>query len=201
MDRFSDLCEQKFFESAVNEFLSKFASMGTYIENYNSIQKQLKYTYGERLLTRYAKYLLNDRPDGVTYLILDMLVGSLKYKWEKLLEIMEVTYDPLKPFDITLNEDITDTLETVKDKSIYTEQDGTRGFNSTTSVPTDNSSNETNREYKRENPRTRDYTRKGNIGNTSFQDLIKQEREVANYKLRDILLMDIVSVFCRNVYQ
>lgn len=141
----------------------------------------------------------NDRYTGYPIVCRRLLI-KYKDKWNKLISLLNTKYDPLKPFDITLIETSGDTLDTEKDRTTYNDNEKTYGFNSNSAVPTDDSSGTTNREYKRTIDKNRDYTRKGNIGNTSFQDLVKQEREVANYQISEIIYNDIADFICRGKY-
>lgn len=133
-------------------------------------------------------------------LLVKHILSICKDKWTKLISLINQEYDPLKPFDIALDEHITDTLETVEDERSTSSSDSVYGFNSVDAVPTDGSVDKSSAKYKRQNPRDRSYTRKGNIGNTSFQDLIKQEREISDYKLKEVIFQDIVSTICRGEY-
>lgn len=156
---------------------------------------ELIYKFGERKL---RKFMSN--PNVFITLLPSTLFSNLKYKWEKIVNISNVDYDALKPFNITLDETQLDSLKTLKDKTSYNDNDSTYGFNSVENTPTDDSKGSSEREYERNIDNKRDYTRVGNIGNTSFQDLVEQERNVANYLIRDILLKDIVNAMCRGVY-
>lgn len=120
-------------------------------------------------------------------------------KWRDLANTL-VGYDYLKPFNITLDESSTDVLSTTVDRTTYTDNDKTYAFNSLSSVDTDKADGESNREYERENPKTRNYTRVGNIGNQSFSELTIKEREKANFELKRVIFEDIASVLCLEVY-
>ena len=121
-------------------------------------------------------------------------------KWEDLYATVEKEYDFLKPFDITLNESSTDSFHTTEDTSTYTDNNSKQGFNSSEFVPTDKTSGTRSKSYSRQNPKSRDYTRKGNIGNTSLSELVIKEREKAMFNLREIIYNDIVDFLCRGTY-
>lgn len=137
--------------------------------------------------------------DGINR-ISTYIESMFRSKWSGLYTLSKKEYDPLKPFNITLTETSSDNLETIKDSSTYEDNDDTYGFNSTEGVPSDKSHGSSNREYARDITRGRDYTRVGNIGNTSYQDLIKQEREVLDYKIKDVIFTDIATIICRGKY-
>lgn len=160
----------------------------------------IKNRFSRRRLSFYGVHLsLTDfvtMSSGLQYLLNE----KFGVKWNKLISLEEIEYNPLKPFNIELSETTTDTFKTVKDITTSSGRDETYAYNSENPTPTDSSNGETTKEYERENPRTREYTRVGNIGNTSMQDLVKQEREVANWVILDIIIEDIISVVCRKTY-
>ena len=89
----------------------------------------------------------------------------------------------------TTSQDIEDTTDTItgtekKDRTV-------------TGTTTDTTSHL----YSRENPKTREYTRKGNIGNISKQELFIKEIEKLKVLLLPIIFNDIVSLVCRNTFK
>lgn len=169
-------------------------------------------TYLSRKLSTFCNYIIitfgtmttDDEFNGLTTVGINRIVSYIKTmfvsKWQGLYNLSKKNYDPLKPFDITLSETNSDKLDTRNDRTTYTDNDSTYGFNSTEAVPSDTSSGSSSREYARDIERSRDYTRKGNIGNTSFQDLIRQERDVLNYKIKEVIFKDIATIICRGKY-
>ena len=174
--------------SCNNEFYSKYGDrlISTYLEFLVDT---------ESFETNFSKYAIPTRP------VTDLILSRFEEKWAKLNSLKNIEYDPLSPFEITYNEDSTDDLETKVDTSSYTDNDSTYAFNSETPVPTDVSSGENSRAYKRENPKHREYERKGNIGNTSRQKLVEEERRVLEYQILETIYTDIASVLCRNSYK
>lgn len=164
-----------------NRFISSLLS--TIVEEYGSGEPYEGISAEGQLL---LKTIINDR---------------FKVKWNKLYELYNREYDALSPFDISLEEDSTDDLSTTKDKTTYTDNDEIYGFNSNEKVPTDVDTGESNREYSRTNPKHREYTRKGNIGNITRQQLVEQERKVLQYQLLDVIYEDLASILCRNTYK
>ena len=136
--------------------------------------------------------------------------------------LSETTKDKLKTLQDSANRvvNLTDKTdyETLKDKSDTTENNKTHGFNSLTGVPTDdsqsvvenefkstntdtrNGSTTDTRNYERDIDTSRDYTRIGNIGNTSLSQLIVEEREKLRFIIIDEIYNDIASVLCRGKY-
>ena len=130
-----------------------------------------------------------------------VICSRFSEKWLKLNELWNRDYDPLKPFDITLSESGNNEMTVIKDKSTVNDNDSFYGFNSPSPSPTDNSVRTSENEYQRANPYSRNYTRKGNIGNTSLQDLVIKEREVLKYQIIDTVYSDIASVILRGKYK
>ena len=178
------------FELANIEFTAMFNS-----RKISSLTTAIILKYGVYQDNKYVSI----SQEGVQMLT-DSITHLYEYKWRRISNINETEYNPLKPFNIELQESAKDTLDTQKDKTTYVDNDGSYGFNSVSSVPTDKTDGESNREYKRTIDNTRDYTRIGNIGNTSFQELVEQERQVSNYKLKEVILYDISTVVCRGKY-
>lgn len=196
------------FQSLFNEidFLSSILGTSEQCE----IEFMTKYlsrklsTFSNYVVITFGTMTTDDEFDGLTTVGINRVVSYIKTmfisKWQGLYDLSNRNYDPLKPFDITLSEKTIDKLDTRKDSSTYQDNDDTYGFNSTEAVPMDKSSGSSSREYARDIDRSRDYTRKGNIGNTSFQDLIKQEREILDYRIKEVIFKDIASIICRGKY-
>lgn len=166
---------------------------------------------GTRALSSYMNLLIsqfgifeNDEYQGLNtegqLYLLNTISNRFKDKWNKLDELWNTNYDPLSPFDITLNEQYTDTLNVTEDTSQSNSSQDVYGFNSVEPVPNTQNESSSSNKYTRENPHTRDYTRKGNIGNTSRQELVEQQREVLKYQIIDTIYKDIASVVVRGKY-
>lgn len=155
--------------------------------------------YGNRKISSYIKtlYSRNLSQSEIDNQVRAIIASRFEDKWSRLWELWNKEYDPLQPFDITLTETSSDKLDTIKDKSTYIDNDSVYGFNSTEASPSDKSSGSTDREYARDITRGRDYSRKGNIGNITKQELVKQEREVLQYQIIDTIFKDIASVLVR----
>lgn len=171
---------------------------------------EFKSLYKNRFISSLLSTIIEEYGTGKPYegisaegqlLLKTIIHDRFKVKWNKLFDLYNREYDALSPFDISLEEDSTDDLSTTKDKTTYTDNDEIYGFNSNDSIPTDVDSGESNREYSRTNPKHREYTRKGNIGNITRQQLVEQERKVLQYQLLDVIYEDLVSILCRNAYK
>ena len=131
----------------------------------------------------------------------NVITDRFKDKWTKLIELMNMEYDPLSPFNIKLTETHTDLLNVTQDSRESKSVDKTQGFNSVDGVETDSNENSSTSKYSRENPRTRDYTRTGNIGNQSRQELVLKQREVLQYQFIQVIFQDLASVLCRRMFK
>lgn len=78
-------------------------------------------------------------------------------------------------------------------------ESGNETVNNQTTYNTTNSSDTSNTETKSYNSSDR-VTRQGNIGVTSTQSLIEQEREVSMFSLYDVIAKDIVDFICSTDY-
>lgn len=196
----------------VKDILPEDFYVNTVMNNPLALNIQFNSMYKNRYISPFLKEIIENYSDEDTeefieisaeglLIIKHLLSDRFSLKWKKLYELSVQKYDALSPFDIELKEDSTDTLSTKKDRTSYKDNDSTYGFNSTESVPSDSADGISEREYERENPKHREYTRKGNIGNTSRQELVEQERKVLEYQIWDTIFFDTASVLCRDTYK
>lgn len=162
--------------------------------------------YGDRKLSRfminypYVKQMYEQQKAYDIKPIAVLLNGKFGEKWRGLYDSIVKEYDPIKPFNISLDEHHNDSFDVVKDSTTYDDRDKTRGFNSVQDVDTDSSNGTTNHEYNRTTNGDRSYNRVGNIGNRSQSELIMQEREKLMFNLQNIIYEDILSVIARRTY-
>lgn len=188
------------FPNQVN-ILSQFIPDNILPNNRKSfVDEFIKSRFNNRKLTYYAVFISHKDFNDMSVSLSTTLNELFSDKWTKLVSLENLEYNPLKPFNIELNEQVTDKFVTVKDITNSSGNEETYAFNSVEPTPTDKSTGLTTKQYERDNPRTRNYSRVGNIGNTSLQDLIKQEREISNWVLLDVVIEDIISVVCRKSY-
>lgn len=90
--------------------------------------------------------------------------------------------------------DTTDTTQT-NTVTYGKVESGNESINNQTTYNSNNSSDSSNTETKSYNS-TDKVTRQGNIGVTSTQSLIEQERQVAMFSLYDVIAKDIVDFIC-----
>lgn len=147
--------------------------------------------------------------------ILELWSKARVHVWQKLADTMDYEYNPI------WNKDVKDTeyIKRTKDESTTysdTASSTTSGTNTNKGVAF-NSNDLENREQDQtsgsmsssDNSTTRDagyndedreYISQGNQGVTSTQQLIKEEREVSQFSLYDIIISEFKTRFCLLVY-
>ena len=114
-----------------------------------------------------------------------------QYSWEKLANTLELVYNPIWNKDGTISE-----TETISKTAGGSNETKVSAFNESTyqnRAKDESSATETDgRQYLR--------TEQGNIGVTSTQQLIKEEREVAEFNIYDQISADFRARFCVMVY-
>ena len=135
--------------------------------------------------------------------------------WNHLVETTKFKYNPIWNKDGTVTETITgsENLDRNVDNSQNTKSSGETldsvfGYNSSTAAPesrTDTSGNarsegneQTDEKRKHEEVHTR--VESGNIGVTTTQTMIKEEREIAYFNVYDEIINDFKMRFCLLVY-
>lgn len=121
--------------------------------------------------------------------------ASEQISWQKLYNTMTVEYNPIWNVDA----DITERRVINREGSGNNENiDSVQGFNSSTWAE----SNKNDGEFSNEENVIDEFTsrRKGNIGVTASQDLIKKEREVAEFNIINHITKSFKMRFCLLVY-
>lgn len=113
------------------------------------------------------------------------------YKWQKLYDTMSLEYDPISNYDRT--EEWTDTAE-VNPGSI--EIASQQGYNEAGFVD----SSKMTRSGKDTSSATHKGRTIGNIGVTTSQQMIEQERNVADFNIYQIIIDDFKNRFCLLIY-
>lgn len=126
-----------------------------------------------------------------------------RYRWEKLVETMHYEYDPIANYD---------RKETVTDKSTI-KSSGTNNSenNSVERVSAFNSDSMTDKQSGTFNGTTignmdvektdaRTVEIKGNIGVMTTQDMIKQQREILQFNIQDVIAREFKTRFCVLLY-
>lgn len=171
------------------------------------------------LVTRCATLeILYPNPEVMKNLIGLWSIQS-QYTWNKLYNSMLLDYDPIANYDRTETHELSsrasgESRDSGEDK---TENEGNTnfqvaGFNTTSGSPTladkekDSSESTTTTTYGRKNNNTYDKNdfetiiAKGNIGVTSSQELLEQERKIAMFNIYDEIITDFKKRFCILVY-
>ena len=137
---------------------------------------------------------------------------TMKHKWDKLVASMNFEYNPIWNKDGTRTHTETEDKsserdETVADSTASTSNNFGAGFNTTSGLTNrerdtvQNSGQvKTDDDLKESTKRESKDVEQGNIGVTSTQQLIKEEREVANINIYSIIAKDFKQKFCIQVY-
>lgn len=125
------------------------------------------------------------------------------WKWEKLYETMNFEYNPIWNKDGTITETLqaADEGEGTNTGSV-TSENQVSGYNVNSYSPESKNvtSPDTAWTENRSRGETRTRTEKGNIGLTSTQQLIQEERAVSDFSIYDIITEDFKKEFCLLVY-
>lgn len=123
--------------------------------------------------------------------------------WNKLYSTTQLEYNPIENYDRheerTINESATSNATTTDNTDTT---DSATGFNSATlqttgKVETDGTTT-SNNSGQRQNLETAHIH--GNIGVTSSQQMIEQERNIARFDIYEMILDDFIEKFCVTVY-
>lgn len=130
--------------------------------------------------------LLYSDPDTVKQMI-GLWSASSQYSWKKLADTLYLNYNPIWNKDGTITEHEEGKSESGSEEKVA-------AYNSSTYEPRSSGSGSVES--------GRDYTRieQGNIGVTSTQQLITEERDVAMFNLYDRISEDFRNKFCLMVY-
>lgn len=137
---------------------------------------------------------------------------TMKHKWDKLVASMNFDYNPIWNKDgvrVHTEEEnkSSERDETVADSTASTSNNFGAGFNTTSGLTNrerdtvQNSGQvKTDDDLKESTKRESKDIEQGNIGVTSTQQLIKEEREVADINIYSIIAKDFKHKFCIQVY-
>ena len=137
---------------------------------------------------------------------------TMRHKWDKLVASMNFEYNPIWNKDgVRIHTETEDKSserdETVADSTASTSNNFGAGFNTTTGLTNrerdtvQNSGQvKTDDDLKESTKRESKDVEQGNIGVTSTQQLIKEEREVADINIYSIIAKDFKYKFCIQVY-
>lgn len=118
-----------------------------------------------------------------------------QYSWNNLYETMTLEYNPIWNKDGTITE--TETIESSGEGS-GTSTDKVSAFDETTFQNRAQTADET--ESSGSSERTYSRIEQGNIGVTSTQQLIKEQREISMFNIYDAISADFKQRFCIMVY-
>lgn len=125
------------------------------------------------------------------------------WKWEKLYATMNFNYNPIWNKDGTITETVQAADEGAgTNTGSVTSENQVSGYNVNTYSP--ESKNVTTPDTawteNRQRGETRTRTESGNIGVTSTQSMIREEREVSDFSIYNVITQDFKTEFCLMVY-
>ena len=134
------------------------------------------------------------------------------------IDYKEQTTDNLNSSTSSTNNE--ENVSSSNDKTITNDEESVNSiysFNNGAEVPSDknkthseneNQSNDTStnrttksESYNRQNPKTREYNRSGNIGNKSITQLLNEDIEFRRIQMWDIMCSDLDTIFTRSIYE
>lgn len=141
--------------------------------------------------------ILYTNPDIMKEAIGIWSAGRLK-TWEKMYATLTVKYNPIWNKDGVITEDETTSGSLNHSGSASgTDEHSVSGYNSSGYVPADKTDTDTSNKYDDRSSGTRHYERKeqGNIGITTTQQMIKEEREIADFDIYQYISDDFMQRF------
>lgn len=119
--------------------------------------------------------------------------------WEKLLATTKLEYNPIENYD--RNEESTDNTEQRSlTNGSTTTVDSTRGFNDTKSTEAGRTVSETGGGVNTNTDVTRNSRVHGNIGVTTTQQMIEEERRVSSFDIYEVIINELIQRFCLLIY-
>ena len=129
-------------------------------------------------------------------------IGNL-YTWQKLYDTMVVEYNPIWNVDATVVID-RDSIETIDRDASGTGNatDSVKGFNSDTWAESDKTDTTSSASEDVTNNKNEDVTerRTGNIGVTTTQQMLEQERKIAEFNMISYIAQSFKQRFCLLIY-
>lgn len=123
--------------------------------------------------------------------------------WEKLANTISLEYNPLWNVDANITETDTNTrTRSGEGESSGTDTHSVKGYNSTAWSGSDKLDSDVDQSWNDSDRFTGTHTtrRTGNIGVTSTQELLRQEREVSQFNIYDYIAESFKTEFCIMVY-
>lgn len=193
----------------------KYESLSDYFLNQS--------VYDSAILLKEGNLLMASDDAEIILNTINAVVQQLApYKWQKLYESIKLQYNPIWNVDRTetavYGEHITTDLNGERKSTVVNGQKHTNSDyytvpydsptdhktgrdDTTTDSVTDTTTTEAVTDKSTSGEHTDTLTKQGNIGVTSTQNLIRQEREVVNFNLYHTILMDVVDAITIPIYE
>lgn len=189
MKRWTKKIDDMFVGAQYTDWINTLNFSGTWatLDNTTKIDWILKVEYRDKYLAEEFQTMENSNINTFVAKFLESKASIL----DKLYETTQLVYDPIENYN--MSESGTDTGATVASAS---NSNSATSYNSTTPNLTDNSESHSGAE----SSSTHSLTRSGNIGVTTSQQMIQQEREVAAYDFLHSVAEMIVEQFTQSLY-
>lgn len=195
--------------SPVDGFFTKFSELyeEKYTELFSAYQAQnldVKFysENGEKAISPILLYYsVNDSISDDNFVsVCEMLWETNIENWTRLAEIFTLDYDVVNPYNITDTTVLSSSTKTTNEDVTTTDSD-IYGFNSDSPVNDSDKTDSSTGNSEKEIAETKTYTRKGNIGNTAYQDFINKELELRKTKFIDCVFADIARFATLPIYE
>lgn len=189
MKRWTKKIDDMFVGAQYTDWINTLNFSGTWatLDNTTKIDWILKVEYRDKYLAEEFQTMENSDINVFVAKFLENKASVL----DKLYATTQFVYDPIENYNMT--ESGSDTGATVASAS---NSNSATSYNSTTPNLTDNSESQSGAE----SSSTHSLTRSGNIGVTTSQQMILQEREVAAYDFLHSVAEMIVEQFTQSLY-
>ena len=119
--------------------------------------------------------------------------------WEKLLATTNLEYNPIENYD-RVEEAIDNTKQHSITKGGTRTVDSTRGFNDKKSTEAGRTVSKTSGDVDTNTDVKRNSRVHGNIGVTTTQQMIEEERRVASFDIYEVIINELIQRFCLLIY-
>ena len=157
---------------------------------------------GKKEISPIVKTLLENKAyleENDLILLSKMLYNKCKNKWKRLYDALVLTdYNAIENYISNENEKVTTNSKISTNRE---NKDGFYGFNGSTSSPFGDSMEVTTTEGKAsDNVAEREFTRKGNTGSSTPQEMLEKEIELRKHSFLEIVYNDVDELLTANYY-
>ena len=176
----------------------------SYFGNYKSSYLDVKFfsEYGERSISPVLLYYsVNDSITEDNFIsVCEILYEAYIENWKRLYETFHLDYDIIYPYN-TSEETVTASNTKTTNEDVTTSDNDVYGFNSDSPVNDTDKTDSSTGNSEKDGNETVTYVKKGNIGNTAFQDFIVKEIELRKQKFIDCVFTDVAKFATLPIYE